>query len=330
MKRGLLTGAAFVTILVALGVAQASSSRRRSRRAQGAAQAPRFEVDPFWPKPLPNHWVLGNAIGVWVDEHDHVWIVHRSSATLANNEKALELKAGDCCAGAPPVLAFDRQGNLVQQLGRTGPGLRLAGVEPRHLHRSHRQRLDRRQRPGRLAHPEVHAGRQVRGAVRQAERAPDRQERARADPRSRRAAAIQSNFGRVAKIFVDPKANEAYIADGYFNRRVAVLDAATGKMKRFWGAYGKTPDDTVPLGPYDPAAPPFPAVPQPGALRRPVERRPRLRLRPRQRPHPGVQAGRHVRQGSRSSRRTPRRRARCGTSRSRRIRSSGSSTSPTA
>jgi hypothetical protein len=63
------------------------------------------------------------------------------------------------------------------------------------------------------------------------------------------------NFGRVAKITVDPKANEAYVSDGYFNHRVAVLDAATGKMKRFWGAYGAKPDDT-PLGPYDPAAPP--------------------------------------------------------------------------
>ena len=97
--------------------------RRRSTRsprpaAQGAAQAPRFEVDPFWPKPLPNHWVLGNAIGVWVDDRDHVWIVHRGSATLADNEKALELKAGDCCAGAPPVLAFDAAGQPGAALGR--------------------------------------------------------------------------------------------------------------------------------------------------------------------------------------------------------------------
>ena len=63
------------------------------------------------------------------------------------------------------------------------------------------------------------------------------------------------NFGRVAKIWVDPKANEAYVADGYLNKRVAVLDADTGKMKRYWGAYGNKPDDT-PLPPYDPAAKP--------------------------------------------------------------------------
>ncbi len=63
------------------------------------------------------------------------------------------------------------------------------------------------------------------------------------------------NFGRVAKIWVDPKTNEAYIADGYLNKRVAVIDADTGKMKRYWGAYGNKPDDTK-LGNYDPKAPP--------------------------------------------------------------------------
>jgi len=63
------------------------------------------------------------------------------------------------------------------------------------------------------------------------------------------------NFGRVAKIWVDPQTNEAYIADGYLNKRVAVIDADTGKMKRYWGAYGNKPDDTN-LGNYDPKAPP--------------------------------------------------------------------------
>ena len=63
------------------------------------------------------------------------------------------------------------------------------------------------------------------------------------------------NFGRPAKIFIDAKANEAYIADGYGNKRVAVLDADTGKFKRYWGAYGNKPDDTS-FGHYDPDAPP--------------------------------------------------------------------------
>jgi DNA-binding beta-propeller fold protein YncE len=62
------------------------------------------------------------------------------------------------------------------------------------------------------------------------------------------------NFGRVAKVFVDSKTNEAYVADGYGNKRVVVIDADTGKFKRYWGAYGNKPDDTN-LGPYEPSAP---------------------------------------------------------------------------
>ena len=79
-------------------------------------------MDPFWPKPLPNHWVLGSAIGVWADAQDNIWMIHRSSDTLDDNEKALELKAGDRRAGAPPVLVFDKQGNLVRHWGGPGTG----------------------------------------------------------------------------------------------------------------------------------------------------------------------------------------------------------------
>ena len=62
------------------------------------------------------------------------------------------------------------------------------------------------------------------------------------------------NYGRVAEISFDPELNEAYVADGYGNKRVAVLDMNTGELKRYWGAYGNPPDDTD-LGPYDPDAP---------------------------------------------------------------------------
>jgi DNA-binding beta-propeller fold protein YncE len=58
----------------------------------------------------------------------------------------------------------------------------------------------------------------------------------------------------VAKISFDKTGDEAYLADGYGNKRVAVIDANTGAFKRYWGAYGNKPDDTN-LGPYDPKAP---------------------------------------------------------------------------
>ena len=108
MKRRVCIGAMFLSAAAALGVGSIALDRRATVEAAGV-QAPRFEVDPLWPKPLPNGWLLGMAIGVWVDEQDHVWMIHRSSATLHNNEKGAELKPpiADCCRGAPPVLHFD-------------------------------------------------------------------------------------------------------------------------------------------------------------------------------------------------------------------------------
>ena len=74
---------------VVLGISRPAAAERGSGRT---VQAPMFEVDPLWPKPLPNHWLLGMTIGVWVDDQDHVWIIHRGAATLHANERALELK----------------------------------------------------------------------------------------------------------------------------------------------------------------------------------------------------------------------------------------------
>lgn len=256
-NRRLLVGGSLITLIVVLGLAQAAVDRVAGAESQTAVQAPRFEVDPFWPKPLPNHWLLGNAIGVWVDELDHVWIVHRGSDTLAPNEKGLELKAGDCCAGAPGVLAFDRQGNLIQRWGGPGAGYDwpasnhgifidhtgMVWIGGNGAGDSHIVKFTQDGKfVAQYGKPNARqSGKNAQGQATYASGSSD-----------------VASFGRVAKIFVDPKANEAYIADGYLNRRVAVLDASTGKMKRFWGAYGRPPDDSVALGPYDPAAPPFP------------------------------------------------------------------------
>jgi len=76
-KRSLHIGAAFVSILVTLGACQAFLDRAGAPGP--TVQAPMFEVDPLWPKPLPNHWLLGWTIGVWVDEQDHVWVIHRGA-----------------------------------------------------------------------------------------------------------------------------------------------------------------------------------------------------------------------------------------------------------
>ena len=74
----------FAIILLALilvfAVGQILLQERVEAVQQAMVEVPLFEVDPFWPKPLPNHWVLGNVIGVGIDSRDHVFIVHRRDA----------------------------------------------------------------------------------------------------------------------------------------------------------------------------------------------------------------------------------------------------------
>ena len=89
------------------------------------SMAPMFEVDPFWPKPLPNHWLLGSTIGVAVDSREHVWIIHRGIANLVPTEVPAAQDppiADECCFAAPPVLEFDAEGNLVGSWGGPGDG----------------------------------------------------------------------------------------------------------------------------------------------------------------------------------------------------------------
>ena len=240
--RKFVCGTALAAGILGLGVGQAVLQKRAE--AQGSTvQAPIFEVDPLWPKPLPNNWLLGWTIGIWVDELDHVWVIHRGAGGLHNNERGAELSPpiAECCRTAPPILVYDSDGTLLRTWG--GPG---AGYEwPQSNHGIHVDykgnvwiggngekdaHILKFTNDGKFIMQVGHLG-------------------------GNKGSNDQENFGRVAKIWVDPKTNEAYVADGYLNKRVAVLDADTGKMKRYWGAYGNKPDDTN-LGPYDPKAPP--------------------------------------------------------------------------
>ncbi len=57
--RNLYLGAAFVALLIALGVGQNVLEKMTAAQGRSSVQAPSFKVDPLWPKPLPNHWILG-------------------------------------------------------------------------------------------------------------------------------------------------------------------------------------------------------------------------------------------------------------------------------
>jgi len=254
--RKILANGRFVLVLVVLTAAGVLVARELAGQSRSSVQAPYFEVDPLWPKPLPNHWILGSTIGVSVDERDHVWIIHRGSATLGNNEKGLELNppTGECCAGAPPVLEFDPEGNLVGHWGGPGEGYEWPAS-------NHGITIDYKGNVWIGGNGDQDS--QVLKFTRQgkfllqvgksaARKGPNN---AQGNPTYVGGSNDQVSFGRVAKIFVDPAANEAYLADGYLNKRVAIIDADTGKLKRYWGAYGNKPDDTN-LGPYKPEAPP--------------------------------------------------------------------------
>ena len=239
-RKNIYIGASFLSLLAALFIGQRALEKMTSVQGKAVVMAPRFEVDPLWPKPLSNNWYIGMSIGVGIDAQDHVWIVHRPD-TLSANEAAADQKTGACCSKAPPVLEFDQTGALIGHWG--GPGQGYEWPES-----NHGITIDHK--------GNVWIGGNGANDAHILKFTQDGKFLAQYGHKGKTAGSNDTeNFGRVAKIFVDPKTNEAYIADGYLNKRVAVIDADTGKFKRYWGAYGNKPDDAN-LGRYDPDAPP--------------------------------------------------------------------------
>ncbi len=237
-----------------------------SASAQGKtpSKAPKFEVDPLWPKPLPNHWVLGSVTGVAVDAQDHIWIVHKGASSLANTEKGgiLNPPTG-CCIPAPQVLEFDSSGALLAHWGGPGQGFdwpqttggmavgsknnvwitaagasqpippaanRLQGEAP-----PQDAQVIEFSGSGQFVRQIGHAGKVGDG---------------------------QDLLNRPAAVAIDSASNEMYVADSG-NRRIIVFDAGSGTFKRQWGAYGNQPEEADPTNPakydpgkYDPSAPP--------------------------------------------------------------------------
>jgi DNA-binding beta-propeller fold protein YncE len=275
MKRNLCIGATFLALIVALQIGSTVVKKRATVEA-ATVQAPIFEVDPFWPKPLPNKWILGQVIGLSVDSNDHIWMIQRSGTPEANELHAarkvgptgdLLPQVAQCCIQGPPVMEYDEAGNLIGHWGGPGPGYDWPSSE-------HGITVDykgnvwlggngnvRRGAAGVPAEAEQGEG----GAAYSGKKAEDdfilkftqdgkflmqigkpNQSKGSNDP---------DNLKAPAKEFIDKETNELYVADGYGNHRVIVFDADTGKYKRHWGAYGHVPDDTPPKA-YVPSDPP--------------------------------------------------------------------------
>jgi DNA-binding beta-propeller fold protein YncE len=233
-------------LCLAISAFAASSAVAQTEIINQAAVAkvggiPQFLVDPFWPKPLPNNWLMGQVAGIRVDRFDHIWVVQRpGSLTKRDLAAAQNPPQAKCCVAAPPVLVFDQSGNLIRSWGGPGQGYNwpksehsvyiddndfiwLAGND-----KSDGQLL-KFTMDGKFV---LQVGKPIDGV----------------DSNS------TERLGSPADIAVDVAAKEVYAADGYGNRRVVVFDSETGAYKRHWGAYGNRPsDDKTP--PYDPAKP---------------------------------------------------------------------------
>jgi DNA-binding beta-propeller fold protein YncE len=206
-----------------------------------AAQPPTFQVDAAWPKPLPNTWIMGQAAGVAVDAQDHVWVIQRPrSLTPDEQGAALTPPRSKCCRPAPPVIEFDQAGNVVQAWGGPGEGYDW----PQNEHGIH---VDPKGFVwvGGNGEQDGHILKFTRDGkfVMQIGK-----------PGAQTSSNDTTRLLRPAGMEVDGPANEIYVADGYFGRRVIVFDSETGAYKRHWGAYGRPPvDGAIPV--YDPAAP---------------------------------------------------------------------------
>ena len=245
MDRKILTSLLLVGLVIApdLGkrpfgnVSAAQAPQTRPGGVPSAATAlrapdgmPTFQVDPSWPK-LPAKWKLGDVSSVAVDAQDHVWILHRPRT----------LSADQSTMAAPPVLEFDAAGNFIQGWG--GPAEGYEWPEREHgIHVDYKGNVwlggnncAARKLPGLkpVSDDQLLKFTKTGKLVMQIGRS--NMSRGNGDTK---------NLHEPADAFVYQKTNEVFVADGYGNHRVIVLDADTGAFKRMWGAFGEKPVDS--------------------------------------------------------------------------------------
>ena len=234
------------SLLAAVALAALASCTTVKQRVEGASPGsggPRYAVDATWPKPLPNQWILGQVAGIATAKDDTIWMIHRP-LTLTEDERGSTLnpKRSKCCSAAPPVLQFDRDGNLLRSWGGKGQGFDWPANE-------HGIYVDPKGDVwvgGNAATDHMLLKFTAEGKfLLQIGK-----------PGASKGSNDPEQLGRPAHMEVDAPANELYVADGYGNRRVIVFDASTGAYKRHWGAYGKRPDDTK-IPDYNPESPQF-------------------------------------------------------------------------
>ena len=226
-------GSLLVLGLVAAAAALPALSSMRLAAQTLSPKIPVYQVDPSWPKPLPNGWGIGPVSGISADSRDHVWIVHRQETVK---------QAGG--TPAPPVIEFDAQGTVVQTWG--GPG---AGYEwPEQLHGINVDGQNRVWVTGNGADDAQILVFTIDGTfIRQI-----------GHSGKMSGSNDTANLGHATQARFDAASGSVFVSDGESsqNHRVIVFDAATGAYQRHWGAYGKRPNDAEVVARFDPAVPP--------------------------------------------------------------------------
>jgi len=204
-----------------------------------AAQVqPHYKVDPFWPKELPNNWVVGQIGGMAVDSGNHIWVLQRPGSDTPDEISAdpSSPRRAMCCFPAPPVLVFDTDGNLLKSWGGPGKGYDWPDVEHGiYVDRTGNVWIGGNGPKDRQVLKFTNDGNFLKQIGH-----PSKEPANSADT---------TLLGRPAGLEVDEGAHELYISDGYLNKRVIVFDSETLEFKRMWGGYGNVPNDADP-GPY--------------------------------------------------------------------------------
>jgi hypothetical protein len=286
-----LIATAMAVAIAGLGLGASVFTQSSSAVAQdevpGSTMVPKFSVDPLWPKPLPNHWLMGNVIGVSVDKDDNVWAVHRPG-TLEAKESYLTRKESDCCVAAPDVIEWDKAGNVINSWGRdpgsatrgghdwpsSNPGITVApdgtvwlgangGGQPG-LPPGSAEFYAAAARPRPAAAPAGSATAGGEGGGEVGRYHDSFMLHFTADGKwlgeigianGSKGSLDTNNVRGVAAIRFLPDGT-LVAADGYGNHRVSEWDPKTGKNVRIWGAYGKPPSDD-PIPHYNPDSPQF-------------------------------------------------------------------------
>jgi hypothetical protein len=198
----------------------------------GQTRVPRFEVDASFPQ-LPAGKVLGDVSSVAVDSRDHIWMIHRPRTVAAEQRTN----------AAPPVLEFEASGKFIAGWGGPAEGYewpeREHGIYVEPSGSVWVSGNNGYHAPGTPAPPGqsddmllkfTSAGKFLLQVGHSGKSTGD---------------ADTGNVKQAADMSFYRPTNELFVADGYGNHRVAVIDAKDGQFKRSWGANGGTPFNIV-------------------------------------------------------------------------------------